>query len=80
MSASAAVVYLDRFEGDLAVLTYDGRELCWPRALLPADAHEGQMLRLTLAVDVELTREAEQRNGARRAKAAAGDDGGDIAL
>ena len=80
MSPPPTVLYLDRFEGDLAALIWGERELRLPRALIPADAREGQMLRLTLTIDAELTRQSEQRSSARRANAAAQDDGGDIKL
>lgn len=46
------VVTLDRFEGELAVLIVEGREVTRPRSALPAEAREGDVLNLqTLQVD-----------------------------
>ncbi len=45
---------IDRFEGDFAVCEYEkGKTLDLPAGLLPADAKEGDVLRLT--VDHEAT-------------------------
>ena len=45
---------IDRFEGEVAVCEYEkGKTLDLPTALLPADAKEGDVLRLT--VDREAT-------------------------
>ncbi len=45
---------IDRFEGELAVCEYEkGKTLDLPTALLPANAKEGDVLRLT--VDREAT-------------------------
>lgn len=52
---------IDRFEGELAVCEYEkGKTLDLPTALLPADAKEGDVLRLT--VDREATEQ--QKNDA----------------
>ena len=52
---------IDRFEGELAVCEYEkGKTLDIPTALLPADAKEGDVLRLT--VDREATEQ--QKNDA----------------
>lgn len=52
---------IDRFEGELAVCEYEkGKTLDLPTALLPADAKEGDVLRLT--VDHEATQQ--QKNDA----------------
>ena len=52
---------IDRFEGDFAVCEYEkGKTLDLPTALLPADAKEGDVLRLT--VDREATEQ--QKNDA----------------
>lgn len=57
--------YLDRFEGDLAVLLL-GEEgdhrVNFPRALLPTDAREGVIVRLTLAVDAQATEKGAATN------------------
>jgi hypothetical protein len=50
-------VTLDRFEEALAVLIVDGREMTRPRAELPPEAREGDVLDLdTLKVDARATR------------------------
>jgi len=47
---------VDRFEEDLAVLIVDGAERILPRAQLPADAREGDVVDLSLGqVDVQAT-------------------------
>ncbi|HLL03538.1 MAG TPA: DUF3006 domain-containing protein [Myxococcaceae bacterium] len=47
---------VDRFEEDLAVLIVDGAERILPRAQLPADAREGDVVDLALGqVDVQAT-------------------------
>jgi len=47
---------VDRFEEDLAVLIVDGAERILPRAQLPADAREGDVVDLSLGqVDAQAT-------------------------
>ncbi len=47
---------VDRFEEDLAVLIVDGRQVTRPRAELPAEAREGDVIDLdTGKVDSEAT-------------------------
>jgi len=49
-------VTLDRFEEELAVLIVDGREVVRPRAALPPDAREGDVVDLdTMSVDTAAT-------------------------
>lgn len=43
--------YLDRFEGDLAVLLVDGEEKTIAASLLPPDVREGDHLRITIIRD-----------------------------
>jgi len=45
--------YLDRFEGDKAILLIDGAEAVIPRALLPADISEGDYLNIEASIDTE---------------------------
>lgn len=73
-------LFLDRFEDDLAVLIYESREIVMPRALLPKDAKEGEVLKLSLARDPEATRRAQERAGKLRQKLGDSDDGGDVTL
>lgn len=44
---------IDRFEGEFALLEADGVMLRLPRALVPADAREGDLL--TIQIDQERT-------------------------
>ncbi|HYH95120.1 DUF3006 domain-containing protein [Hyalangium sp.] len=47
---------VDRFEEELAVLIIDGRQVTRPRAELPAEAHEGDVIDLDSGkVDPEAT-------------------------
>ena len=73
-----AELFLDRIEGDVAVLVYGERQLNVPRALLPADAREGDVLRLTR--DPAATERAKREQGQLRQKLGGSDDGGDIKL
>lgn len=51
---------LDRFEGEKAVLLVGDAEesVSWPRAVLPEETAEGDVLWLSLSVDREATRAA----------------------
>lgn len=44
----------------MAVLIHDGREIVIPRELLPAEAREGDYLRLELSIDPERRQAAAQ--------------------
>ena len=43
--------YLDRFEGDKAVLIIDGMEAVIPRMLLPQEVSEGDYLKIDMSID-----------------------------
>lgn len=45
--------YLDRFEGDLAILLVDGMEKVIASSLLPQDAREGDHLLLSITFDID---------------------------
>jgi hypothetical protein len=56
-------LYLDRFEGDFAVLIPEnagGPSLDVPKALIPEGAAEGSVLSVTLAVDEDATAAGKQ--------------------
>ena len=58
MSAVRVRAFLDRFEGDQAVLLLGDKEseaVVWPRAFLPSDAAEGTVLEVTVETDAEET-------------------------
>ncbi len=45
---------IDRFEGDIAVISLDdGQKLHWPKASLPADAHEGSVVTINLTTSAQ---------------------------
>lgn len=46
---------IDRFEGQLAVLEYEGKMYHLPRTLLPDEAKEGDVIVLEARVDKEAT-------------------------
>ena len=56
--------YIDRFEGELAVLLLGDtlKKVNFPKQFLPPEAHEGDYLRLTIAFDPEATEAAEQES------------------
>lgn len=49
------IFIIDRFEEDWAVLEYESKTYNVPRALLPEDAKEGDVLRISLEIDREET-------------------------
>ena len=72
---------IDRFEGETAVLTTDdGRQVDFPRNMLPSDCKAGDLLTVTIQRDVAGTADlaAETRAVEKRLKAK--DAGGDIKL
>jgi len=46
-----ALITIDRFEGDWALLEWDGRSFSFPRVLLPERAGEGDVLQFSCSVD-----------------------------
>ncbi len=72
-------VFLDRIEGDVAVLIADAGTLKIPARLLPQGAREGTYLKLALEPDPEAQKAAEARAAAAR-RGRKKDDGGDFAL
>lgn len=62
---------VDRFEEELAVLVVDGRQVTRPRAELPAETREGDVIDLDLGtIDTEATSELREqvREARKRAK------------
>jgi hypothetical protein len=55
------IITIDRFEGTLAVLEFDGRTFNVPRALLPPEASEGDVLRFAIEIDQAATDARRQR-------------------
>lgn len=54
--------YIDRFEGDLAVLLLgdEMKKVNFPREFLPAEVSEGDYLKMDISDDKEATEQAEQ--------------------
>ena len=54
--------YLDRFEGDLAVLYLgdDMKKVNFPRQYLPPEVSDGDYLQLDISYDEQATKQAEQ--------------------
>ncbi len=72
---------IDRYEGDLAVLvTEDGRQIEFPRDLLPEGAKAGEMLSLALERDLEATRALRAETKKVQARLKKRDPGGDLKL
>jgi hypothetical protein len=45
---------IDRFEGDIAVISLDdGQKLHYAKSSLPADAHEGSVITLTITTSAQ---------------------------
>lgn len=75
---------IDRFAGDdkrLAVLlTDDGQEIIFPRALLPDSSKPGDVLSLQIARDEDATRKLHEEATELEAELDRRDPGGDIKL
>lgn len=52
------MLIIDRFEGALAVIEYEGKTFNLPRNLLPSEAKEGDIIKILITVDNE---ESEKR-------------------
>ena len=49
------MVTIDRFEGSMAVLDWEGVIFSIPRGLIPAEAREGDVITLDIKVEKEAT-------------------------
>lgn len=56
-------LYIDRFEGYVAVIEYDGGAFDKPRSLLPAEAREGDGLEFSISIDKKATEERRKEIG-----------------
>lgn len=52
---------IDRFEGDMAVIEYNGRTFDLPKNLLPKEAKEGDVLKILIDVYKEKTKKHRKR-------------------
>jgi hypothetical protein len=75
---------IDRFEGDgkrvAVLLSDDGTQVNFPRALLPKGVKAGDILTLTIERDVKATRDLAKQTRAVQADLKKTDPGGDISL
>ncbi len=72
---------IDRFEGKLAVLlTDDGRQVNFPRDLLPAGCQAGDVLTLSIDRDQAATQKLQADTAKLQSKLKAKDPGGDLTL
>ncbi len=49
------MLVIDRFEGEWAVVEYNKTTFNIPKALLPAEAKEGDVLKVTIEIDKQAT-------------------------
>jgi Protein of unknown function (DUF3006) len=75
---------IDRFEGDkkqvAVLLTNDGTQINFPKALLPKGSRAGDILTLTIEKDVEATKTVARETRAVQDELKKTDPGGDIKL
>ena len=76
MTARENIVFIDEVEDRVARLVHGDQVFHLPRALLPADAREGQWLRISVA----LTSAPPNDSAALRKRLGEDDPGGDIKL
>ena len=76
MTTTEAIVFIDEVEDLVARLVLNEHVFHLPRALLPADAREGQWLRISVA----LAPAPPNDSAALRKRLGEGDPGGDIKL
>jgi len=55
------MLIVDRFEGDRAVIEYEGTTFNVPRSLLPPEVKEGDVITLSISVDQTITKERRQQ-------------------
>jgi hypothetical protein len=56
------LLIIDRFEGEWAVVEWDGTVFNVPRAMLPRDAREGDVLGVSITSDAGATEARRQRS------------------
>lgn len=55
------LLVLDRFEGEFAVVEYDGQTFNLPKEILPPEAREGDVLNIIVRVDRKATAERREK-------------------
>ncbi len=56
-----SMLIVDRFEGDWAVIEYEGTTFNLPRSLLIPDVKEGDVILMSISVDRTITKERRQK-------------------
>ncbi len=56
-----AILIIDRFEGDWAVIEFEETTFNLPRVLLPSEAREGDVIRISVTLDKKATAERRER-------------------
>ncbi len=56
-----AIFIIDRFEGDWAVIEFEGTTFNLPRVLLSSTAKEGDVVKISLTVDKKATAERRKK-------------------
>lgn len=57
----ACLLVIDRFEGEFAVVEYNGQTFNLPKKLLPSEAKEGDILNIVVKVDRKATDERQKK-------------------
>ncbi|MFW0967947.1 MAG: DUF3006 domain-containing protein [Thermacetogeniaceae bacterium] len=55
------MLIIDRFEGDWAVIEFEETTFNLPRVLLPSEAREGDVIRISVTLDKKATAERRER-------------------
>jgi predicted DNA-binding antitoxin AbrB/MazE fold protein len=56
-----AILIVDRFEGDWAVVEFEGGTFNIPKALFPQQLKEGDVVKIAIIVDEEATKDRKKR-------------------
>jgi len=56
-----AIIIIDRLEGDWVVVEFEGGTFNIPKALFPQKVREGDVVRITIVVDEEATKDRKKR-------------------
>ena len=56
-----SMLIVDRFEGDQVVIEYGGTTFNFPRALLPPEVKESDVITISISVDQTITKERRQK-------------------
>ncbi len=57
----STIFIIDRFEGDWAVIEFEEKTFNLPRVLLPLDAREGDVVKISVVVDLNTTKKRREQ-------------------